>query len=105
MCGTFGNRQLHAKIGGTSWESGTFLQDDKPSQSHSGAGMLGKHRREGWDKQRGAGGGGGGVSLSPHHDPPSRPPNRNPYPRLCSPPPHSPLLTTAAGSLQLLSCI
>lgn len=28
----------------TRWESGTFLRDDKPSQSHTSTGMLGKQR-------------------------------------------------------------
>lgn len=37
---------LHAKSGGTRWESGTFLGDDKPSQSHTSTGMLGK--QTGW---------------------------------------------------------
>lgn len=49
---------LHAKSGGTRWESRTFLRDDKPSQSHTSTGMLGKQTgclgemqrgRWGWD--------------------------------------------------------
>lgn len=43
------------QIGGTRWESGTFLRDDKPSQSHTSRGMLGK--QSGWAggaAQRGA---------------------------------------------------
>lgn len=34
------------QIGGTRWESRTFLRDDKPSQSHTSTGMLGK--QTGW---------------------------------------------------------
>lgn len=34
------------QIGGTRWESRTFLGDDKPSQSHTSTGMLGK--QTGW---------------------------------------------------------
>lgn len=43
-----GNQEqmLHAKSGGTRWESRTFLGDDKPSQSHTSTGMLGK--QTGW---------------------------------------------------------
>ena len=38
------------QIGGTRWESRTFLRDDKPSQSHTSTGMLGKQTRVGgWD--------------------------------------------------------
>lgn len=42
------------------WESGTFLRDDKPSQSHTSTGMLGKQTewvRCGWEGRGGSGDG------------------------------------------------
>lgn len=43
------------QIGGTRWESKTFLRDDKPSQSHTSTGMLGKQTGSvgGWFETQG----------------------------------------------------
>lgn len=47
MCSRKPGANVSRQIGGTRWESRTFLRDDKPSQSHTSAGMLGK--QTGWD--------------------------------------------------------